>query len=287
MKIILARNAGFCWGVERAVDMALEATEKYGSLCILGDLIHNREVVQKLQERGARTIQTPDGADGEAVMIRAHGIPQSSRRELEEQGFEIVDGTCPFVARVQKAAQRFETEGRQVLLIGKAGHPEIVGVLGHTRSGIVARSEQEIDALPMFEKVGVVAQTTESREVFQRLCSYISARFPDVVIRDTICSATEERQSSARELAEKADVMIVVGDRHSSNTTHLAVICSALTETHHIVGPDELEADWVKNREAVGVTAGASTPDWVIEEVLERLRNLALDKGAAQVTVIT
>jgi 4-hydroxy-3-methylbut-2-enyl diphosphate reductase len=286
LKIILARNAGFCWGVERAVDMALEATEKYGSLCILGDLIHNREVVQKLQERGARTVETPDEAGGEAVMVRAHGIPQSTRRELEERGFEIVDGTCPFVERVQKAAERFEKEGRQVLLVGKAGHPEIAGVLGHTRSGIVVRSEQDIDALPMFEKVGVVAQTTESREVFQRLCSYISARFPDVVIRDTICSATEERQSSARELAEKADVMIVVGDRHSSNTTHLAEICSALTETHHIASPDELKADWVSGRETVGVTAGASTPDWVIEQVLGKLRTLALDSGAERVTVL-
>jgi 4-hydroxy-3-methylbut-2-enyl diphosphate reductase len=266
--------------------MAIEATDRYGSVAILGDLIHNREVVQKLQARGARTIESLEEADGGAIMIRAHGIPPSERRELEEKGFQIVDGTCPFVTRVQRAAQLFEKEGRQVLLIGKAGHPEVVGVLGHTRSGVVVRSEQEIDALPVFEKVGVVSQTTESRELFERLCSHISARFADVVIRDTICSATNERQSSAKQLAEEAEVMIVVGDRHSSNTTHLAEICSAFTETHHIVRADELQTEWIKGREVVGVTAGTSTPDWVIEEVLERLRALALESGAAQVTVL-
>lgn len=286
MKIILAENAGFCWGVHRAVKLAEEAAEQHGSISIIGDLIHNRAVTERLASLGARTVESPDKIEGGPVVIRAHGVTPETKSTMEEKGLDIVDGTCPFVATAQKAAQEMEKEGRQVIIIGKKGHPEVEAVLGHTKSGMALRSEGEIDALPALLKVGVIAQTTEDTTLFQRLCDKIVQKFGDVVIRNTICSATDQRQGSARDLASRVNVMIVVGDRHSSNTTNLADICRQITQTHHITCAEELEREWILGGEAVGVTAGASTPDWVIDAVIERIRRMALDSGEHQVTVI-
>lgn len=286
MKIILARNAGFCWGVQRAVKLAEQAARKHGAISIVGDLIHNRAVTERLARLGARTVESAEQVERGPVVIRAHGATPETRAAMEARGFEIVNGTCPFVAAVQKAAQRLESEGRQVVVIGKKGHPEVEAVLGHTRRGIALRSEEEIEALPPLDKVGVVAQTTEDVSLFERLCRKITEKCADVVIRNTICSATGQRQESARDLAARVNVMIVVGDRHSSNTTNLADICRQITPTHHITCAEELQPAWVLGAESVGVTAGASTPDWVIDAVIDRIRQMALDSGDSQVTVV-
>jgi len=275
MKIILAENAGFCWGVERAVDMALKAAQQHEKVSMLGDLIHNKEVISKLHDLGAKTVSSPDAVRSGALVIRAHGISPEIKQGIKDRGLQIVDGTCPFVTRVQRAAQRLEREGRQVIMIGKEGHPEVVGVLGHIQNGIVLRTEEELNALPHFKKVGVVSQTTESRDLFEYLCDRIIERYDDVVIKDTICGATDDRQNSAKALAPKVQVMIVIGDRHSSNTTHLAEICREITTTYHIASAQELGEGWFKGVEAVGVTAGASAPDWIIDEVMARIRQIA------------
>lgn len=286
MRIVLAENAGFCWGVHRAVKLAEEAAEKHGAISIIGDLIHNRAVTERLAGLGARTVDSPEKVERGPVVIRAHGVTPDTRAAMEARGLDIVDGTCPFVATAQKAAQRLELQGRQVIIVGKKGHPEVEAVLGHTKAGIALRSEEEIESLPALPKVGVVAQTTEDATLFQRLCDKIVQKFGDVVIRNTICSATDQRQGSARELASRVNVMIVVGDRHSSNTNNLADICRQITTTNHITCAEELEAAWFAGVEAVGVTAGASTPDWVIDAVIERIRQIALEAGERQVTVI-
>jgi 4-hydroxy-3-methylbut-2-enyl diphosphate reductase len=285
MKIIVAEKTGFCWGVQRAVKMALDAVREYGKITILGDLIHNRAVIERLEAQGARTVESPDDIEDGSVLIRAHGISPAVRQKVQESGAHIHDGTCPFVARVQREAQSLEREGRQVIIIGKQGHPEVVGVLGHTSSGVVVRTEEEIERLPRREKVGVVAQTTEDRDLFARLCERIRQRFPDVVVRDTICSATNDRQEAACAVAARVQLMLVVGDLHSSNTTHLAEICRSLARTYHVTGAQEIDSSWLKGVETVGITAGASTPDWVIEAVIERLKELARDAGHKEVAV--
>jgi 4-hydroxy-3-methylbut-2-enyl diphosphate reductase len=286
MKIIVADKTGFCWGVQRAVNMALDAAHEHGQITVLGDLIHSRAVTERLEQQGARTVESPEQIQQGPVLIRAHGIPPQVRRQVQDKGLRVLDGTCPFVGRVQREAQRLERDGRQIIIIGKAGHPEVVGVLGYTRAGMVLRSEQEIDRLPDYEKVGVVAQTTEDRELFVRLCERIRKRFPDTVVCDTICNATNDRQEAARHLAAEVDLMLVVGDRHSSNTRNLADICRSLTATHHVASADEIQCSWLKGVDSIGIAAGASTPDWVIEAVIERLKELAPGAGHGEVTVI-
>ncbi|MCC6446522.1 MAG: 4-hydroxy-3-methylbut-2-enyl diphosphate reductase [Armatimonadetes bacterium] len=275
MKIILAENAGFCWGVERAVDMSLKATLQNERVAMLGDLIHNKEVINRLHDLGARTVNSLEEAESGALVIRAHGISPDVRQRIQDQGLSIVNGTCPFVTRVQRAAHKLEREGRQVIMIGKEGHPEVVGVLGHIQNGIVLRTPEELESLPHYDKIGVVTQTTESRGVFEDLCRRIMERCDDVVIKDTICSATDDRQNSAKTLAPRVDLMVVIGDRHSSNTTHLAEICREYTRTHHITSAEELEKEWFVGIESVGVTAGASAPDWIIDKIMARIKDIA------------
>ena len=278
MDILVAEPSGACYGVERALDMALDALgERDGRIYTLGPLIHNPVVVAELAERGAQVIGSLDEADVGTLVIRSHGVTRGQYEEAQRRGFDIVNATCPHVLRVQKSAGRLDAEGRFVIIVGEKGHPEVEGILSHAgdRAAIVLDAE-EIPDLGSGARVGVVVQTTQSPAKLAEIVAALEERGYDIEVCDTICAATRKRQEAALRLAERVDVMVVVGGRNSGNTRRLVEICAgACLHTYHIERPEELEAPWFAGAELVGVTAGASTPRAHIERVVAALKDIA------------
>ena len=278
MEVLLAEEYGFCFGVERAVDMVEEALAEGGTIRSLGALIHNSQEMQRLEAKGVTTISTPDEAAGNTTaVIRAHGVTPQVQRELEESAAHVIDATCPFVTRVQHLAERAAAEGRDVVVAGNPDHPEMIGVVGYApRNTYVVRDASEVSGLPALRRPLVVSQTTIKLQTFQEVAEAVRAKSetePQII--NTICSATRDRQDAARALAGQVEAFYVIGGRHSSNSVKLLAVCkeqcekSFLIETAEEINPDDLEG---VNR--VGVTAGASTPNWLIEQVVERLRTI-------------
>ena len=266
----VARKAGACYGVERALDLARKTVdEAVGPVCTLGPIIHNPSIVRVLERRGVRVVKDPEEAPaGSTLILRTHGVAPSVERRAKAAGLATVDATCPFVRKVHVAAERLAAEGYDVVVVGEAGHPEVEGTLGHVPNGIVVGSAQEARAANLGRRVGAVVQTTLSMDVLREVADVLVARCEEVRLLNTICTATSERQQAAAELAGRADVMLVIGGRNSANTTHLADICrERCAATHHIEGADEVDARWFEGAGLVGITAGASTPVSQIEAV--------------------
>lgn len=275
MNITIVSEGGFCFGVRRAMRMADETIVAHGHGATLGPLIHNREVVARLESQGLRAVQAvQDVHEGEVVMLRTHGTGPQTICELKKRGVTIVDATCPFVARAQREAARYQTEGYQVLVLGEADHPEARGIAEHTgEAATIVESAADLAALDLQKKVAVVCQTTQRLDNLQALVHDLLPHITELCVANTICDATTKRQEASLQVAREADLMIVIGGKHSANTTRLAQICAeAGTPTYHIETAAELDPAWLATVDRVGVTAGASTPDWVIEEVVKRLR---------------
>lgn len=275
MRVIRAQHAGACYGVQRALDMALEATETAGEATTLGPLIHNPLVVADLEQRGATVAGSLDDITTHTVIIRSHGVTPSVRAELEERGFSVVDATCPHVARAQAAAAELAKDGCRVLVIGEDDHPEVSGL-----SACVIEAGGKVDVVSapedipagLYDPIGVVVQTTQRRENLDAIVNALRERGLSPQVKNTICSATSQRQRTAAELASQVDAMVVIGGRNSSNTTRLAEICSAqCPRTYHIERADELDAADFSVDDVVGVTAGASTPEDQIASVVAYL----------------
>lgn len=280
MKIKVAKSAGFCWGVKRAVNMAVDSVKKAkGRALCLGELIHNKREIERLKNLGMVFIEDMnDLKKGDTVVIRSHGVSPKVLEFLKRKGVEIVDATCPFVKDVHEKATKLEEEGYPVLILGNAHHPEVIGIAGHVKNPMIINSLEEIKKLPPMKKLGVVCQTTLNLSFFKEAVSILSLKVKDLKVYNTICSATSVRQKETLKLAKEVDVMFVIGGKNSSNTTKLYQIAKEVNpRTYHIESKDEIEPDWLKNSETVGITAGASTPQWVIEEVVNHL--LHLKKG--------
>lgn len=273
-RIEIARHAGVCYGVERALELAHRAgTDALPSVHTLGPLIHNPRVVNELEEAGVQMANRLEDIPAGAVIIRAHGVAPAVEDEARERGLSVLDATCPYVKKVHVAAERLRAAGYQVIVVGEAGHAEVEGIMGHAGEGaVVVSGPEDLDGLKLAPKVGVVVQTTQTDE---RLAAVVSALLPrtrEVRVVNTICKATHERQESAAELAARADVMVVIGGRNSGNTRRLAQICvAACPRTYHIESADEIDPSWFVDAELVGVTAGASTPERHIREVIDRI----------------
>src|SRR5689334_7925531 len=283
MKVLLADEYGFCFGVERAVEMVEEAIANGAAVRTLGPLIHNPQEMQRLAHEGVSTISEPVQIKrGETAVIRAHGVTPEVQKELEEKASKVVDATCPFVTRVQKLAARAAEQDRHVIVVGNPDHPEMIGVKGYAPNhAFVIKDETEVAALPRLKNPLVVSQTTIKAKTFFDTAEAIKTKTDDEVqIVNTICSATRDRQDAARALAGEVDAFYIIGGRHSSNSRKLLAVCeeqcpkSFLIETPAEINPADLQG--VKK---VGVTAGASTPNWLIDQVVERLH--ALDQAAA------
>lgn len=275
MEILIAKHAGFCEGVERAYQIALKTAEAGEPVYMLGNIVHNTQVVDKFKAAGAKSVKAlaeiPKDAKG-VLLISAHGVAPEIYKEAEAKGLRVVDTTCPWVKKAQRIARQFADEGRQVIIVGDRNHPEVKGLIGWSGGG--AKVIEGIEDIKGIEKtkVGVLAQTTQNEEHFQAIVAAIKAGFPDVKAEDTICGATHKRQKAAVEVARLVDLMLVVGDKMSANTKRLAELCAQTgTETHQIQTVKELAPKWLGGKKKIGITAGASTPDWVIDEVVKAL----------------
>ncbi|MFH1576019.1 MAG: 4-hydroxy-3-methylbut-2-enyl diphosphate reductase [Candidatus Margulisiibacteriota bacterium] len=278
MEISLATCAGFCEGVERAYRIALEQVKAGQTVFMLGNLVHNTQVIEKFKALGVKTVnniaEIPNNAPG-ILLISAHGVPPNIYEEAKNKGLSMVDTTCAWVKKAQRIAKELTAEGRQVIIVGDKGHVEVKGIVGWSGgTAIVIEDLKDLNNLSLSPdaKVGIIAQTTQSEDHFFKLVTELKKRVKDVVVFDTICGATSKRQNAAVKLAKQVDLMLVIGDKMSANTKRLAELCSKTgVATHQIQTVAELDLSWLKGKNKVGITAGASTPDWVIKEVVAKL----------------
>jgi len=278
-QIIVAENAGFCFGVRRAVEMTAEYNNKNNTrVYTLGPLIHNQDVVKSLENQGIFQIGSNEISKlepGDTIIIRSHGVTPEIIDKLKQTGAKVVDATCPYVSSIQRKAKKYYKEGYQIIIVGDANHPEVIGINGWCdNTALVTKDGSNLGNLP--DKVCVLSQTTEKLSNFEKTLDKVSRLAKDVVSFNTICSATNERQSSADEVSRIVDLMIVIGGKNSSNTRKLYEICSEnCSNTLLIENVSEMPEEAINNYEfkRIGITAGASTPDWVIEEVINKLKS--------------
>ena len=275
MKFIVAKSAGFCFGVKKAVETVENSMGKYERLYTLGEIIHNPQVVKAFKDNGVYPVENAEEAEKGAVIIRSHGAPKCEIEAFSKKNIEIIDATCPFVRRIQKIAEKALLNNQFIVIIGEKAHPEVIGINGHCENkGCVVNSFEEVDELPETDKpLCVVAQTTTRRDLYDAIVEAIKQKYSgEINVFDTICDATGQRQSEAMEIAKKADVMVVIGGKQSSNTAKLYKICSEFCLRTYAVETveDVLTIKTYKN-DIIGITAGASTPDWLIKEVVEKM----------------
>lgn len=269
-KVVLAKNSGFCFGVKRAIELALKTKEK---VYTLGPLIHNPQVIAQLEQEGIVAIDSMDDIKKGKIIIRAHGIPRSVITRAKKKELVVIDATCPFVQNVQQIAESLSKDGFQVVIIGEANHPEVIGIADRVKNPIIVEDVSEVSGLGQFDKIGVVAQTTQSVENYKKTIHELRKHTKKLKVFNTICNATKKNQDAAKELAKNVNLMIVVGGYNSGNTRRLAKLCAEIIETKHIEIADELNREWFENKEIIGVTGGASTPDWIIREVIKSIKN--------------
>ena len=289
MNIHLARARGFCMGVERSIGMAEAARKNLnGEITILNEIVHNNSVVQNLENKGIGRTNDLDLVGSGTLVISAHGVAPRVIARAREKGLNVIDSTCPLVTVIHKSADYFIKRGYTVIIFGDENHDEMKGVKGHDPERIIVLNKiDSLDDLPDLEgKVAFISQSTQSMERFERAAKLVQKKYNEVRIKNTICDATRERQASILELAPKMDLMIVVGSHTSANSMRLAQISQqAGTPTYLIDNSTEVKHSWLTDVEDLGMTAGASTPDWVVLEVVETIKKLAQSDGMPAVKV--
>ncbi|MBU3947147.1 MAG: 4-hydroxy-3-methylbut-2-enyl diphosphate reductase [Proteobacteria bacterium] len=282
MKILVAKTAGFCMGVRRAVEMALDLPNKHkGPIFTFGPLIHNPQVLDLLNEKGISIINDiPENGFG-TVLIRAHGVPPGTKKSLKDSGFKVIDATCPRVIKVQTIIGKHAKDGYTSIIIGDKNHPEVIGLLGYARGkGCAVGSIEELEALPEFEKAIVVAQTTQNIVFYEKVKQLVASKYPHFMLYDTICNSTSMRQAEVKELAELVDAIVVVGGHNSGNTQRLAeAAIQAGKPAYQIETESELDLNILSSAHNIGITAGASTPNWLIKRVYRSLEDLSYNNA--------
>jgi len=275
MKIELAESYGFCYGVKRAIDIA----EKHENSLTYGPLIHNKDEINRLKEGFniglAEGIQ--DVKKNDTVVIRTHGIPKDELKVLKKQENKVIDATCPYVTKPQQIVEDMSSSGYSVVIFGDKNHPEIKGVFSYAEGeqAFIVLDVSELKKLPLRNKVAVVAQTTRKPEDFLKIVNALIIKYKEVRVFNTICNATFENQDAASDLAKEADVMIVIGGRHSSNTKQLHSISSQFCKDSYLIENElELCEEWFKNKNLCGISAGASTPDWIVQNVINKIKEI-------------
>jgi len=297
MEIFLAEKMGFCFGVKRTVEIALKMlSDNEKNVVTWGPIIHNEDLINYLKENGITYINSfndvPDNA--EKVIIRTHGAKKEIIETLKNKGLKVIDGTCPYVMRVHRIVEKLSKENYPILIIGNKDHPEIIGVTGYIQNNVPYFIVKDLDNLielrrngsfDKIKKIGIVTQTTEKIDKVKQIVNYVMDFIPEVRYFKTICYATDENQEAIHKLAPMVDVVIVVGGKNSSNTIKLYEIAKKYcNRTYHIQNENELKIEWFGKDDKVGITAGASTPDWVIKKVIDKLEefNSFLGKGDAK-----
>ncbi|HEY6010493.1 MAG TPA: 4-hydroxy-3-methylbut-2-enyl diphosphate reductase [Nitrospirota bacterium] len=275
IEVVLADKAGFCFGVKRAINTAFKEASK-GNVYCLGPLIHNPQEVERLRQAGVGTVEDFSSLEpGSHIIIRSHGVPPQVLAQAREKGLVIIDLTCPFVGKAQRDAELLHKEGYQVIVVGEKRHPEVQSILGYAGdNALVVETPADVTGMKFEPRIGIVAQTTQSYGNFSEIVLTLLRLSKELKVFNTICSSTKERQDSARSLARQVELMLVVGGRNSANTSRLVSVCAGEGKpTYHIEVADEIQPEWLNGVTRVGVTAGASTPDWVLENVLNKLKS--------------
>ncbi len=279
MEVLVADAAGFCMGVKRACQMAFEAADsRPDGVRSLGPIIHNPQLVRRLAERGLGVVDSIDEVPaGSAVLIRSHGVPPEVYRRAAELELEVIDATCPLVRKAHRLTESLAAEGYRVVIVGEPDHPEVRALSAYAGLGArVVQTVEDVRALDSAPRIGVVAQTTQLLGDYARLVGELLAKADELKVFNTICNATALRQQAVEKLAELVDAIVIVGGKNSANTTRLYQRCRDKLglPARHIETADELRPEWFTGMTRLGVTAGASTPDWIIDEVVQRLRDM-------------
>jgi len=285
MEVLIAEKRGFCFGVEHAIEMAEKLLKDKEKVYCLGFLIHNSQVVERLAEAGLTVVEDlneigpllqTDGEEEPTVLIRSHGCRPELIEQIQQKGLKVADATCILVKRAQKLVRELHEQGYQVVIVGDPDHPEVKGLVGYAPEVTVVDGPDDLEKLPSKGKLAVISQTTHSAEDFGKIVGMIATKgYEEMKVVNTICRETARRQASAVELCREVEVMFVLGSHHSANTKELAELCSRQgVQTYHLQDWNEFKPDYVKNKKSAGVTAGASTPDWIIQEFVENLRKI-------------
>ncbi|MCA6070475.1 MAG: 4-hydroxy-3-methylbut-2-enyl diphosphate reductase [Endomicrobium sp.] len=279
LKVKIAKNAGFCFGVRRAIDLAEKIAKEKAEVYTLGPIIHNPQEVERLEKQGIKTLEDPSRVESGCVILRTHGIPFELHKKLEKnKSISVIDATCPFVKRAQNIVKQLSTDieskDKTIILVGEKVHPEVIALVSYGNGKCVV-----VENIKVAQKykgsgdINVVSQTTQTPKNFDSIVKELKRRYKTKV-HNTICKATLDRQKSAEKLADSVDLMIIIGGKNSGNTTRLAQICAVKTKTYHIETVDDINEKWFRNIKSVGLAAGASTPDWIIKEIERRIKGI-------------
>lgn len=283
--IKIARNSGFCFGVKRAIKLSEEAAEQFTKVNTLGPIIHNPQMVSFLSSKGVEEIAQIDEVSDLPVVIRSHGIPFNELTELQKKGVEIIDATCPYVAKAHDYAKLADKENYTIIILGNEVHPEIVALKSYINNELfIVNGDYSKIPIRKYNKLAIICQTTQNSKNLEKLVSYLLNITNELRVFNTICNATNIRQDASIELAKKSEVMIVIGGKNSSNTKMLATLCTEYTKTYHIETAEEINSDWFSLHDQIGLTAGASTPDWIIIEVYNKINKIV---GMSNKTIIS
>ncbi len=283
MEVLIAQDMGFCFGVKRAIKLArTKRKETKRNVYTLGSIIHNPQVVDKLKEEGIVPVADLDEVDSGYVVISSHGVSPKVQKEIKDRGFQSIDATCPLVKRVQEKAMELIKEGYEAFVVGEKEHPEVHGIVGYTGGKIKVINADENVGIKDKDRIGLVAQTTQTMKALENVIIKLLPMVKELKVFNTICEVTDRRQKEVAEIARMADLVIVIGGKKSANTSRLAEIARTEgCETYHIEEVQDVNEDWFKGKSKVGVTAGASTPNWIIKEVINKLNLIAKKGGSA------
>lgn len=271
MNINLAEELGFCFGVKKALDR-INSLDNKEDVYVLGKLIHNPQVIEELKKKGVRFVDDIGDVSSGVLVISAHGVSDDVIEKADEKGLRVIDTTCPLVKNVHNITRELEDQGYRIIIFGDKEHTEVKGIKGNLKDPLIISDVSELSGIPD-GKYALVSQTTQDVVKFNGVSNELKNRFRDLVVSDTICSATKLRQESAEKISKEVELMIVIGGYNSANTKRLADICGKYVETKHIESADELRKEWFIGKASVGVTAGASTPEGVVREVVDRIND--------------
>ena len=277
MKILLAKDAGYCFGVRDAVNLAYDTAKKHGDVYMLGDIVHNESVVADLSKAGAKVVKNIDEVpDGKPILFRAHGTSVETWKNAQLKDMNIIDATCPLVEEIHDEVKKLSKEGRKIIVIGDHGHDEVVGKASQVSDAIIVSNIEEAMELRKMKKAGVVSQSTQTIENVQKIISIIMTKVYDLNFVNTICFPTKRNQNQIKDLAKQCDVMIVIGSFTSANSKRLALLAEEINDrSYQVTNADEIKVEWFNGAKTVGLSAGASTPDNIIDDVLNKIKTIS------------
>ncbi len=273
MEINIARDAGYCFGVRDAVNLAYETADEFGEVYMLGDIVHNERVVEDLSESGTKVVDTLDKVPNDKpVLFRAHGTAENVWEVAKEKGLNIIDATCPLVQEIHDEVEKLEKDGRQIVIIGDHGHDEVVGIMSHAKNPLVIATTEEANNMRKMKRAGVVSQSTQTIENVQAIINILMTKVFDLHFINTICFPTKRNQEQIKELAKDSDVMLIIGSFTSANSKRLTELSLKINpRTYQVTCAGDINSEWFDKVRKVGVSAGASTPDYLIKEVYDKL----------------